>query len=110
MREIYQYRNVKHLEYIPSSGKLTMNVEGSNDDYITQANNVETDVLSLDYSHVKNISIKTDKLLLDFLDPINCNLESNRYEDKLICNVNLEGENTTAFVEKLPGLADRIFL
>jgi len=109
MKKIYQYRNVKHLKYIPSSGKLTMNIEGSDDDYVTQVNNVEMDVLSNDYSHVKHVAIKNDVLYVDFLNPINCNLESSRNDEKLICNIDLEGENTTAFVEKLPGLVDRIF-
>ncbi|OYT29224.1 hypothetical protein B6U98_03010 [Thermoplasmatales archaeon ex4572_165] len=110
MKKVYQYRNVKHLEYIPSSGKLTMNIDGSDDDYVTQANNVEMDILSQDFRHVKHVAIKSDALHVDFLNPINCNLESSRYDEKLICNVDLEGENTTAFVEKIPGLADRIIL
>jgi len=93
---------------MPSSGKLTMNIEGS-DDYVTQVNNVEMDALSNDYSHVKHVAIKNDALYVDFLNPINCNLESSRNDEKLIGNIDLDGENTTAFVEKLPGLADRIF-
>jgi len=50
MKKIYQYRNVKHLKYMPSSGNLTMNIVGSDDDYVTQVNNVEMDVLKFNFS------------------------------------------------------------
>ena len=57
MKEIFQYRNVNHLEYIPNSKKVTMNILDSNDDYISQVDGIELDELCKDFRFIKNIVI-----------------------------------------------------
>ena len=109
IKEIYQYRNVMHINYIPHSKKLTMNIQDTNDDYVSQADEIDMDAFSDEFKFIKNISIRKDYLSVDFSKPIHCNLESGRYEHKMICNVQIEGENRSALVEKIPGLEDRIF-
>lgn len=109
MKDIYQYRQVRHIEYIPGSGKLKMNLVDSKDDYITQANAIELDVKNQDFKNIKTLCIGKDTLSVEFSEPMTCNLETGRYEEKLYCNVELEGNDNTAFVEKLPSLRDRIF-
>ena len=86
-----------------------MNILDSKDDFISQVDGIWMDEICKDFRFIKNVTITKDSINLHFINPINCNHESSRYDDKLIINVEKEGENQTAFVEKLPGLADRIF-
>ena len=109
MKDIYQYRNVKQLEYKTGSGKLKMNLEGTMDDYVSQVNDIELDFKNQDFKNIKLIKIGKNTLNVEFSEPMICNLETGRYEEKLICNVETEGEDESALVEKLPNLKEKIF-
>ena len=109
MGDTYQYRKVKNLEYIPQSGKVKMNVEGSNNDYISQVDAIKMAMESTNFRIIKRLRMGKEAVYLDFNEPITCNIKSGRYEDVLLCNVKTEGENQSSTVEKLPSLRD-IFL
>jgi len=106
MSDTYQYRKVKNLEYIPQSGKIKMNVAGSNNDYISQVDKIQMAMEKTDFKIIKRLRMGKESIYVDFTEPITCNLKSGYYEDVLLCNVQLEGEDTDNFVEKLPSLKD----
>ena len=110
MKEIFQYRKVTNLEYIPNSGKLKINLEGSKDNYFSIANKLDLDAESKEYKNIRNLRISKDSINIVFLKPTICNLETGRYGSEMVCNVKIEGKKPFVYVEKLPSLKERLFM
>jgi hypothetical protein len=106
MSDTYQYRKVKRVEYILQSGKIIMNLDGSKNDYISQADSIEFKEDSPDFRIIKRLRMGKEFVYLDFNEPITCNIKSGQYENVLLCDVGVEGKNPLLYVEKLPSLKD----
>ena len=103
---MYQYRKVVNFEYIPQSGKIKINVDGSNNDYISQVDKIQMAMESSDFKIIKRLRIGKEAIYVDFTKPITCNINSGHYEDVLLCDVQIEGEDPLNYVEKIPSLKE----
>ncbi|MEA3458746.1 MAG: hypothetical protein U9R21_08740 [Candidatus Thermoplasmatota archaeon] len=108
MKERLQYRKVTNLEYAHSSGQLKMNLEGIKDNYFSQANKLNLNAESKDFKNIHKLKISKDTVNIVFLKPTECNLETGRYGSEMLCNVKIEGNDPFVYVEKLPGLKERL--
>ena len=108
MVDTYQYRKVRRFEYIPQSGKIKMNLEGTNNDYISQVDQIQMEMESSEFKMIKRLRMGKEAIYVDFTEPITCNINSGHYEDVLLCNVKMEGDNQSDYVEKLPSLKEII--
>lgn len=105
MGETLQYRRVTKLGYSLGNGQIKINMDGSNDDYFSNVDEIQIDPGNVD---LNNFEIGEDAVKIDFLKPVVCNIRSGRYYKSMTCGAKLEGKNRVLYVEKLEDLASKL--
>jgi hypothetical protein len=102
MSDILQYRKVVELEFRLGEGETKINLQDAENNYYSKLDDINIDPKEVDLSQV--ILSKTG-ICLKFASPINCNIRSGRHYNSMMCGAELEGNDTSAFVEKINGLS-----
>jgi len=104
MGDILQYRCVVGLEYSFAKGEIKINMEGTNDDYYSNVDEVQInpDVVDLD-----KFGLDRNAVTMRFSKPIICNINSGKYSSSMMCGARFEGKERGLLVEKLEDLASK---
>lgn len=105
MSEVLQYRKVLELQYSLDTGQIKINLEGSNDNYFANLDEIDLDPRKIDLSYFE---INKSVVKMQFSNPIVCNVKSGRHFSSMDCGVALDGENKELFVENIGGLKDKL--
>jgi len=105
MGDTLQYRRVNRLEYALGSGELKINMDGSNDNYYSNVDEVQINPNDVDLSDFK---LDKNAVVMNFSKPIICNINSGKYYNSVMCGTKFEGKDKSLFVERLDSLASRI--
>jgi hypothetical protein len=105
MGDTLQYRRVVGLEYSLGNGEIKINMDGTNDDYYSNVDEVQINPSSID---LNNFQLDKEAVTMHFSKPIICNINSGKYHSSMKCGAKFEGKESSQFVERLEDLADRI--
>jgi hypothetical protein len=104
MGDTLQYRRVNRLEYALGSGELKLNMDGSNDDYYSNVDEVQINPSDVDLSDFK---LDKNTTVINFSKSIICNINTGKYHNSIMCGTKFEGKDKNLFVERLDSLASR---
>jgi hypothetical protein len=105
MGDTLQYRRVNRLEYALGGGELKINMDGSNDDYFSNVDEVQINPNDVDLSDFK---LDKNAVIMNFSKPIICNINAGKYFNSMMCGAKFEGKDKGLFVERLDSLASRL--
>jgi len=104
MGDILQYRRVVGLEYSLGKGEMKINMEGTNDDYYSNVDEVQ---INPDVVDLNNFGLDKNEVTMRFSKPIICNINSGKYSSSMMCGARFEGKERGLLVEKLEDLASK---
>jgi len=105
MGDTLQYRRVMRLEYALGSGDLKLNMEGSNDNYYSNVDEVQINPNDVDLGDFK---LDKNAVIMNFSKSIICNINAGKYYNSIMCGAKFEGKDKSLFVERLDSLASRL--
>jgi len=104
MGDILQYRCVVVLKYSFGKGEIKINMDGTNDDYYSNVDEVQ---INPDVVDLKNFGLDRNAVTMSFSKPIICNINSGKYFSSMMCGARFEGKERGQLVEKLEDLASK---
>ena len=92
MGDILQYRRVVGLEYSLGKGEMKINMEGTNDDYYSNVDEVQINPEVVD---LNNLGLDKNAVTMRFSKPIICNISSGKYYSSMMCGAKFERKRST---------------
>ena len=103
MGDTLQYRRVIGLQYSLGKGEIKINMDGTNDDYYSNVDEIQIDPRNID---LNTLQLEKEAVTMQFSKPIICNIKSGKYLSTMLCGAKFEGKEI-GFDEKNP--KDRCF-
>lgn len=105
MSEVIQYRKVLGLQYSIDTGQMKIDLDGTNDNYFANLDEVNLNPKKVDMSYFE---INKSVVSMKFSEPIICNVKSGRHFSSMDCDVAFDGKDERLSVENIGGLKDKL--
>ena len=105
MGDTLQYRRVKGLKYSLGKGEIILKMDGTEDFYYSNADEVQINPNSIELDTCR---LEKEAVAMEFSKPITCNIKSGKYISTFSCGTSFKGKEPFKYVERLEDLSDKL--